>query len=154
MLEIFNPYPERLALRAWPVSGFIWAHVACCLMCLRPFRSPGPCQRYDCNDCWCGITNELPFQCSVAVILSFLQNLIEKETLFLGPFQLLRCSWQLSLYAMLALRVNKWANTHWCAILWRERIAHSQFQRRFPHHERCPWCWTLCQSHPLSRSPV
>ncbi|XP_041860863.1 uncharacterized protein LOC121652254 [Melanotaenia boesemani] len=72
---VFHPHPERLALWAWPLSGSV-------------------CQLWDSHRGslygskwgvfveWCNRHGHVPLQCPVGVILSFLQDLIDKKKAF------------------------------------------------------------------------
>ncbi len=83
--EIFHPHPERLALAC---EWFNLNTTGLPDSVIRTIQKRASSTRslYECKwgvfESWCATKHEIPFQCSVAVVLSFLQDLIDQGKAF------------------------------------------------------------------------
>ncbi len=81
--------------------------------------------------------HEIPFQCSVAVVLSFFQDLIDQGKAFSTIKVYLSAIFML---VMLVLITKLWGSILWYTGSLKVRAALCQFQNRFPPHGIWDWC--------------
>ena len=83
---------------------------------------------------WCHINGHIPFQCPVGVILSFLQDVVDKGKAFsIVKVYLATVTW--------GLGSKLQASTRWFAVLWRKRAGFSPCPDHWYHHGIWLWFW-------------